>query len=73
MKEAHYRSVVKGITWRIIASVTTMALVFIFTGDLLLMAEIGAIEITANIMFYYFHERIWGAVKWGKLGREPLS
>lgn len=65
MNESHTRSVVKGISWRVIASVTTMALVFIFTGDLLLVAEVGALEIIAKIAFYYLHERAWGKVRWG--------
>lgn len=65
MKETHTRSVTKGVTWRVIASVTTMGLVYLFTGDLILMAEVGALEITAKIIFYYFHERVWGRVNWG--------
>ncbi len=72
MKESHSRSVVKGIIWRMIASGTTMALVYIFTGDLEIMAQVGAVEITAKILFYYLHERFWGSVKWGIIGREPL-
>ncbi len=40
-KETHTRSVAKGITWRVIASVTTMVLVYIFTGDLTIVDEAG--------------------------------
>lgn len=64
-KERHIRSVVKGITWRAIASLTTMGLVYIFTGNLLLTVELGILEITAKILFYYLHERAWGKVAWG--------
>lgn len=67
MHETHTRSVVKGVTWRVIASLTTMGLVFAFTGDLVLMAEVGAFEITAKIIFYYLHERTWARVAWGKV------
>jgi len=67
MKESHIRSVFKGLSWRIIASFTTMGLVYVFTGDLLLMAEVGALEATAKIAFYYLHERAWGRVAWGKV------
>ena len=65
IKETHTRSVAKGVTWRVIASVTTMVLVYIFTGDLAIVAEVGLFEITAKIIFYYLHERTWGKVKWG--------
>jgi adenylylsulfate kinase len=71
MKESHFRSIMKGVTWRIIASATTMTVVYIITGSLELMASVGAVDITAKVFFYYLHERIWGRVKWGKLGIEP--
>jgi len=64
-KETHTRSVTKGITWRIIASLTTMVLVYIFTGDLTIVVGVGFLEITAKIIFYYLHERTWGKVEWG--------
>ena len=66
-KITHTRSILKGVTWRIIASGTTMGLVYYFTGDLVLMAEVGALEIIAKITFYYLHERAWGRVAWGKV------
>jgi adenylylsulfate kinase len=65
MYESHIRSVVKGITWRVIASLTTMGLVFAFTGDVVLMLGVGALEVIAKITFYYLHERAWGRVAWG--------
>lgn len=64
--ESHTRSVAKGLTWRVIASGTTMGLVFLFTGDIVLMAEVGLLEATAKIAFYYLHERAWGMVSWGR-------
>ncbi len=66
-KETHLRSATKGVTWRIIASVTTMGLVYAFTGDLVLMAEVGVLEVTLKLLFYYFHERVWGHVAWGQV------
>jgi adenylylsulfate kinase len=71
MKDSHARSVVKGITWRMIASSTTMLLVWLFTGNLALVASVGALEIAAKLALYYTHERLWGAVRWGRLGPEP--
>lgn len=67
----HLRSVLKGVTWRIVASLTTFILVYIFTGDWVLTAQISAIEVTLKIFFYYVHERAWGRVHWGLLGPEP--
>jgi adenylylsulfate kinase len=73
MRETHTRSIVKGITWRIIASATTMLVVFLMTGDLALVASVGFIDVTAKLFFYYLHERTWGKVHWGVLGPIPKS
>mgnify|MGYP003418000136 FL=1 len=71
MHETHKRSILKGVTWRVIASVTTMSVVFFVTGDLMLMASVGIIDVTLKIFFYYLHERVWGRVHWGVFGPEP--
>ena len=65
MTERHVRSVFKGMTWRIIATMTTTLLVYIFTGSLVLAAEIGVLEVTLKLMFYYAHERAWNVTSWG--------
>jgi len=67
--EIHWRSIVKAITWRVIASLTTLILVYIFTGNLTLTITLGGIEITAKLIFYYLHERAWNSVKWGKVAK----
>ncbi len=71
MRESHARSIAKGVTWRIIASVTTMTVVYVVTGDLALVASVGVVDILAKIFFYYVHERTWGKVRWGIVGTEP--
>lgn len=71
MKEAHVRSIAKGVTWRFIASGTTMLVVFIVTGDMTLVASVGVVDVTLKVLFYYCHERIWGKIHWGLIGPEP--
>jgi adenylylsulfate kinase len=71
MHESHKRSILKGVTWRIIASGTTMTVVYIVTGDLALVASVGAVDVVVKVFFYYIHERSWGKVRWGILGTEP--
>ena len=41
------------------------------TGNLALVASVGAVDILAKVFFYYLHERTWGKVHWGILGTEP--
>jgi uncharacterized membrane protein len=57
----------KSITFRILATVTTIVLVFIFTGEMLIALEIGLIEVVAKLVIYYAHERVWDRVSWGKI------
>ena len=70
MHESHTRSVLKGVSWRIVASIITMLLVYLFTGDLTLVAEVGVLEFIAKVAFYYLHERAWATVQWGR--RHPV-
>ena len=70
--EAHTRTIVKAISWRVIATLTTMIIVFLFTRRIILTLGVGLAEVTAKITFYYLHERIWEKISWGK-SKHPLS
>ena len=65
--ETRYRSVLKGISWRIIATVSTIVVSWIITKRVDLALSIGLIEFVAKLGLYYFHERLWLRIK---LGRE---
>ena len=67
MREKRIRSITKGLSWRTFATLTTMALVFIFTGKLILALGIGLFEVIAKLLLYYAHERTWNRIKWGRL------
>ena len=60
------RTIVKTMTWRVTASLTTFIIAWILTGDLLIGVTIGSIEAITKIFLYYFHERIWNNIKWAK-------
>ena len=66
--ERHRRSIAKAVTWRTIATLTTMSLVYLFTGELVLTLGIGASDVMLKILFYYLHERAWNKVGWGRRG-----
>jgi len=59
------RSIAKTFTFRIIATITTMVLVLIFTGSLALAGAIGALDMISKLIIYYLHERVWDKVSWG--------
>ena len=60
------RTIVKTLTWRVTASLTTFIIAWALTGNLLIGATIGSIEAIAKIFLYYFHERIWNNIIWAK-------
>ena len=70
--EAHSRTIVKAISWRALATLTTMTIVFLFTRRIMLSLGVGLAEIIAKITFCYLHERVWDKVSWGK-SKLPLS
>ena len=65
VREHQARSILKTISWRIIATLTTAGLVYLFTGQLFLAAEVGLLEAVLKMFFYCLHERVWGRVGWG--------
>lgn len=71
-REKHIRTVIKAISWRVIATLTTMSIVFIFTREIMLSLGVGFTEVIAKIIFYYLHERFWHSTSWGK-DQHPLS
>jgi uncharacterized membrane protein len=71
-KEAHKRTVAKAISWRVIATLTTMTIVFLFTRKFILTLGIGGAEVLSKIIFYYLHERAWQIISWGKT-KHPLA
>ncbi|MDY6965194.1 MAG: DUF2061 domain-containing protein [Halobacteriota archaeon] len=65
VKVSRSRSLAKTITWRILATLTTIILVYIFTGEFTLAIVVGSWEVIAKIIIYYLHERAWAYVRWG--------
>ena len=69
MREKRLRSIFKGVTWRIVATLTTFTLAaFVFREDPKVFEKAGivaALEIIAKVIIYYLHERAWLKVKWG--------
>lgn len=62
--ESHIRSLLKGISWRFIATTDTVLVVLLITclfGECSIenALKIGAIEFLLKLAVYYIHERIW--------------
>lgn len=60
------RSLVKTISWRIVGTLATIIISYLITGTLVLAFSIGGIELISKMILYFFHERAWEKIKWGK-------
>ncbi len=62
----------KSITWRIIGVIMLGVITYLITRDWKEMAIITVIFHGIRVVLYYFHERVWERVSWGKI-QHPLS
>ena len=67
MRETRLRSILKALTWRLIASLVTASIVFIITHEAALSISVGILDSLVKIFAYYFHERLWTVITLGKI------
>jgi adenylylsulfate kinase len=70
-KESKTRSVLKSITWRLIATLTTTVLVYVFTGELAMAATVGGLELFAKLAIHFVYERAWAKIRFGVSEVQP--
>jgi len=64
--EKPVRSLIKAISWRILATLTTIFLVVVFSKDLALGTIVGVTELFLKTLVYYVHERVWNLSSFGR-------
>lgn len=64
--ERPVRSIAKSISWRIVGTLDTIIISWIITGTFRLAISIGMVELVTKMLLYFFHERIWNGINWGK-------
>lgn len=64
------RHFAKTITWRITATLTTIGLAWIISGDPIIGLKVGGWEFFMKMILYYLHERMWYKVKFGVTEKE---
>lgn len=65
IKSTKLRSLAKTVCWRIIATIITWLVVFLFTGEIQESTTITLTSATVLMIVYYFHERIWNRIRVG--------
>ena len=64
--EKPLRSVLKALSWRVVGTVDTLVVSYYVTGEFTLAASIASVDFLTKLVLYFFHERVWNKVKWGK-------
>jgi len=64
--EAHSRSLIKAVSWRLVGSIDTFVISYLVTGKLVFAASIASVETVTKVILFYGHERVWAAVPWGR-------
>ena len=65
--ETHTRSIIKALSWRFIATLITTLVALFMTGTAEVALKIGALDFFVKLAAYYFHERAWIKLKFGKM------
>lgn len=66
MNVSKQRSALKSITWRIIGTADTFVISWVITKEPVTAGAIASFEVFTKTILYYFHERGWNRVRWGR-------
>jgi uncharacterized membrane protein len=64
--DTHSRSFAKALSWRVTGTIDTMIISLVVTGSIKLAATIGLTEVVTKSLLYYFHERAWLRIPYGR-------
>ncbi|MBX5493986.1 MAG: DUF2061 domain-containing protein [Bryobacteraceae bacterium] len=64
--ETHARSLAKALSYRLLGSLSTAALVFLISRDFMLSMGAGVTDSLVKIVLYFLHERLWDHIDFGR-------
>jgi uncharacterized membrane protein len=65
-EETLRRSVVKTVSYRVVILILDFASIYLFTGQIKVALGFMIVSNIYTTPVYFFHERIWDKIKWGK-------
>lgn len=65
--ESHLRSIFKALSWRASGTVVTFLIAWLILDQVQDAVKIGAFDTLMKIGVFYFHERLWNRLQFGKL------
>jgi len=66
-EETLKRSIVKTISYRVVILILDFTSIYLFTGKIKIALGFMLISNIYTTLGYFFHERIWDRIKWGKI------
>ena len=71
--ERKRRSIVKTISWRTIGTIDTILISWFVVGDINFAVTIGGVELFTKMALYFFHERAWNKISFGRVNHTPIE
>ena len=66
MSDLPKRSLIKTVSWRLTGTGATFLISYLVLGNFAMASTIAVVQLIANTVLYYVHERIWNNIKWGR-------
>lgn len=67
------RSMAKAVSYRLLGSLSTAAMVYWISGDMRMSAGAGILDSLVKLGLYFVHERVWNSVPFGRNGSRELQ
>lgn len=64
--EKHSRSLIKSISYRTVSVLADSVVAYFFTRNIVESAGIVILVNSYSTLLYYFHERAWANIHWGR-------
>lgn len=69
--KSNNRHIMKSFTWRLIGTIDTFLLAWLFSGNPFTGLKIGLVEVISKLILYYLHEKLWYKFNFGLTKRKP--
>lgn len=67
MRVTKSRSFTKALSYRVFGTVASFIIIYIVTGKGTLATIVAFWETIVKVVLYYFHERVWNWLPWGRV------
>jgi adenylylsulfate kinase len=70
--ETHARSVAKAVSWRVLGTTATTAIVWLITRQPVVSMAIAGVDFLSKTGLYWLHERVWDRIRAGRRQARPV-